>query len=128
MAIGSITECFVTMKDVISISALKVETKIGLYEWEQQVRQTLIVDLALATDIRKAAHKDDLTHTINYEAVCDQVLELATTKQFKLIETLAERIAALILESFNTSQVTVRVRKVDNMTHTESVGIEITRP
>ena len=87
------------MNDLITIRQLRIETLIGLYPWEKQVRQTLLVDIDLSVDIRAAADQDDLTKTINYEAVCQQLISLATTEQFNLIETLAERMAGLILDS-----------------------------
>lgn len=116
------------MSDKILINALHVETVIGLYPWEKKVRQTLLIDLVLSTDIRKAAADDDLHHTINYEAVCQHVLELADNNHYKLIETFAENIAAMILRDFSATAVSVVVKKCDNMTEVNHVGISIERP
>lgn len=116
------------MNDKIIINNLHIETIIGLYPWEKKVRQTLLIDLALSTDIRKAAANDDLHHTINYEAVCKHVTELALHKPYKLIETLAEDIAAMILQDFTPTSVSVTVKKTDNMTEVSHVGISIERP
>lgn len=116
------------MSDKIIISNLKIDTIIGLYPWEKKVRQTLLIDLSLSTDIRKAASNDDLHHTINYEAVCQYVTELAQHNEYKLIETLAENIATTILENFSALSVGVTVKKCDNMTEVEYVGVSIERP
>lgn len=116
------------MSDTIIINNLHVETIIGLYPWERKVRQTLLIDLALSTDIRKAAANDDLHHTINYEAVCQRVTALAQNNQYKLIETLAENIASMILQEFTATSVSLTVKKCDNMTEVNHVGISIERP
>lgn len=116
------------MSDKILINALRVETIIGLYPWEKKVKQTLLIDLTLSTDIRKAAADDDLRHTINYEAVSESVIALAQNNQYKLIETLAENIAAMILQDFAATAVSVTVKKCDNMTTVNFVGVSIERP
>lgn len=116
------------MSDKIFINALRIDTIIGLYPWEQKVRQTLLVDLELSTDIRQAAAEDNLHHTINYEAVCEHVIELAADNHFNLIEAFAENIASTILKHFNTTGVSVTVRKCDNMTQVNHVGVSIERP
>lgn len=116
------------MSDKITISDLHVETIIGLYPWEQSVKQILLIDLTLNTDIREAAKHDNLEHTINYEAVCQQVLKLAQTHQCQLIETFAENIASMLLRDFRPSSVTVTVKKCDNMTEVRHVGVSIARP
>jgi len=116
------------MNDKIIINALRIETIIGLYPWEQKVRQTLLIDLALSTDIRQAAAGDDLHHTINYEAVCEHVTALAKNNQYNLIETLAENIASMILADFTATAVSVTIKKCDNMTQVDHVGVSIERP
>ena len=116
------------MSDKILINDLRIETIIGLYPWEKCVKQTLLIDLILHTDIRKAAADDDLHHTINYEAVCQHVLNLAEAKQFKLIETFAETIATLLLQEFTPNRVSVTIKKCDNMTEVNHVGVCIERP
>ena len=116
------------MSDTIIINNLHIETIIGLYPWEREVRQTLLVDLKLSTDIKNAAANDDLKHTINYEAVCQHTKSLAQNNQYKLIETLAENIATMILSDFGATAVGVTVKKCDNMTDVDFVGVSIERP
>jgi dihydroneopterin aldolase len=113
--------------DRIIIRDLNIETIIGLYPWEQVARQNLLLDIDLTTDIRRAAANDDLEYAVDYSAVCSQVTALAHHGGFKLIETLAERIATMILQEFSVSWVRVAVYKLDVMTQVKRVGIEIER-
>lgn len=113
--------------DKIILERLKLETIIGLFPWEREVRQRLFVDMEIGADIRQAALYDDLEFTINYAEVCDRVAALADKGKFKLIETFAEKIAALVLSDFSALWVSVTVRKVDAMTQVESVGVSIQR-
>ncbi len=113
--------------DKILIQQLKLETIIGLFPWEREVRQRLFVDIEIGADINDAAAKDDLDCTINYADVCDRVAALADDGKFKLIETFAEKIAALVLGEFAALWVKVRVNKVDALPQVASVGVEIER-
>lgn len=113
--------------DKVLVRQLKLETIIGLFPWEREVRQRLFVDLEIGTDIKQAAATDDLEYTVNYAEVCDRVAQLADDGKFKLIETFAEKIAALVLNDFASSWVKVTVNKVDAMPQVESVGISIER-
>ncbi len=109
------------------IRDLKIETIVGLYPWERLARQTLLLDIDLATDIRQAAKDDDLTFTVDYSSVCEMVTTLTQQGQFKLIETLSEKVAQCIIQQFSVDWVRVAVYKVDVMTHVRRVGIEIER-
>jgi len=113
--------------DKVLVQQLKLETIIGLFPWEREVKQRLFVDLEIGTDIRKAAQSDDLEYTINYAEVCDHVAILADKGKFKLIETFAEKIASLVLNDFLAEWVKVTVRKVDAMPQVASVGVTIER-
>lgn len=113
--------------DKIIIRQLQLETRIGLLPWEQESRQRVLVDLDIATDITAAAVADDIEGTVNYAEVCDRVAILADREKFKLIETLAEQIAQLVLRDFSAARVTVTVNKVDVLPQVASVGICIAR-
>ncbi|MGH1440520.1 MAG: dihydroneopterin aldolase [Cellvibrionaceae bacterium] len=113
--------------DKVLVQQLKLETIIGLFPWEREVKQRLFVDLEIGTDIKKAAEDDDLEHTINYAEVCDHVAKLADDGKFKLIETFAEKIAGLVLNDFSADWIKVTVKKVDAMPQVASVGITIER-
>ena len=113
--------------DKVIVRQLKLETIIGLFPWEREVRQRLFVDLEIGTDIKKAALSDELEYTINYAEVCDRVATLADDGKFKLIETFAEKIATLVLNDFSAKWVKVTVTKVDAMPQVACVGITIER-
>ena len=114
-------------QDSILIEKLTFFASIGVFEWEKQVEQKLELDLELTTDIRPAAATDDLNLTLNYVAVSDAAIHLAKSQHHDLIETLAEKIAALLLQDFNTSQVTLTLRKPNAVHAAASVGVKITR-
>ena len=116
-----------SVADKVIIRDLSIEAIIGLYPWERVARQTLLVDIDLAKDIRLAAANDELQDTIDYSAVCSQVAVLAQQGRFKLIETLAERIATMIRQEFSVGWVRVAVYKRDVRTQVKRVGIEIER-
>lgn len=113
--------------DKVIIRDLTIETIVGLYPWERAVRQTLLLDLDLSTDIRQAAENDDLQYTIDYSAVCDAVTALAQQGKFKLIETLAENIGKMIQDQFSVDGVRITIYKMDVLTNVHRVGITIER-
>lgn len=100
------------MPDTILIEGITFHAYHGASDEEQAVGHRYSIDIALETDIRRAAESDDLSQTVNYSAVAKCVLAIATENQFRLIETLAERIAADILQNFPVSAVEVTVRKL----------------
>ena len=97
--------------DKIFIHALKAEAIIGIYEWERQVRQTVLIDVEFAADIRKAALTDSIDDTLNYKRVAKRVLAFVESSQFHLVETLAEHVAMLILEEFGLERVHITLSK-----------------
>lgn len=113
--------------DKVKIREFEIEAIVGLYPWERVVRQTLLLDIDLAADIRQAAMGDDLRFTVDYSAVCEAVTVLAQQGKFKLIETLGEKVAQLVIQQFSVSWVRVAVHKMDVMTHVRRVGVEIER-
>jgi dihydroneopterin aldolase len=113
--------------DKIFIHALKTETIIGIYDWERQVRQTVVVDLALSADIRKAALSDSIEDTLNYKRVAKRVLALIEGSKFHLVETLAEHVAMLILEEFGVDWVSVVLSKPGAVRGSRDVGVTLER-
>lgn len=113
--------------DKIIIRDLKIEAIVGLYAWERAVKQTLWLDMDLATDITMAAQSCDLDQTIDYSAVCQLVVDLIQTEKFELLETLVETTAQKIQDAFPVSWLRLAVSKSDVMTHVGRVGIEIER-
>ncbi len=86
--------------DQVFVRGLEVETVIGVYDWERGIRQRLALDLDMAWDISAAAAQDDLRLTLDYAAVSQRLIEYVSSTSFELIETLAERVADLVLDEF----------------------------
>lgn len=100
---------------------------IGVWDWERRITQRLIIDLQMATDIRKAAGSDDLEDTLNYKAVAKRIVAFAEASEFKLIETLAERIAEIILSEFAIPWCRVNINKGRAVRGCREVGVVIER-
>ena len=113
--------------DIIFLHGLKCECTIGVWEWEKQITQTLLLDLDLSTDISRSAASDQLEDTINYKAVAERVIEFAQTSKFQLIETLAEEIARIIREEFGIGWVRVKVNKGGAVKDVNNVGVIVER-
>ncbi|MCK5720803.1 MAG: dihydroneopterin aldolase [Thiomargarita sp.] len=113
--------------DIIYINDLKIETIIGVFDWERQIKQTVIFDLEMATDIRQAAETDKLEDTLNYKAVAKRLIDFVGHSEFKLVETLAERMAEIILTEFAVPWVRLRVNKQGAVRHAKDVGVIIER-
>lgn len=113
--------------DKIFLSALTVECIVGIWEWERRVKQTVIIDLEMAADIRRAAASDRIEDTIDYKKVAKRLLQFVGDSQFNLVETLAEQIAHVIVTEFGVSWVKVRLNKQGAIRGARDVGIEIER-
>lgn len=113
--------------DRIFLHGLRVETRIGIFEWEQSIDQPLIIDLDMATDIRLAAHSDDVADTIDYKAVSKRVQQFVRAGGFRLIEGVGEGIATILIEEFGIPWVRVRVNKPGAVRGATDVGLVIER-
>lgn len=113
--------------DIIYLHGLKCECTIGVWEWEKAISQTLVLDIDLASDNAKAAANDDLKDALNYQAVTERVQRFAKDNAFELIETLAEKLAAVILDEFDTSWVRIKLDKGQAVKDVKNVGVIIER-
>ena len=113
--------------DKIFIHALKAEAIIGIFDWERQVRQTVIVDIEFSADIVKAALTDSIEDTLNYKRVAKRVLAFVEGSQFHLVETLAENIAMLLLEEFGIAWVKIVLSKPGAVRSSRDVGVALER-
>ena len=113
--------------DIIFLHDLRVETVIGIWEWERKIRQTIAIDLDMAADIRKAAASDEVDDTLNYKGVSKRVQQFVGDSSFQLVETLAENIAAIILDEFDVAWVRVKVSKPGAIRGARDVGVLIER-
>lgn len=113
--------------DKVLIRALRIDTVIGIYDWEKAKQQSLLLDLDMAWDIAPAAATDDYSHALCYETVSNRLTALITEKPIELIETVADMAARCVMDEFNVSWVRVRVMKPGAVKAAEAVGVEIER-
>ncbi|AOV97986.1 dihydroneopterin aldolase [Edwardsiella hoshinae] len=113
--------------DIVFIEGLTVVTTIGVYDWEQTIRQKLVFDVELGWDNRHAAQSDDVTHCLSYAEVSEAILQHVEPNRFALVERVAEEVAALLLARFNSPWVRLRVSKPGAVAQARSVGVLIER-
>lgn len=113
--------------DIVYIRELEVKTVIGVYDWEREIRQPVVVDLDLGYDNRRAAETDDVAHVLDYKTICQRVSGFIEQSSVQLLETLAERIATLLREEFGVRWVRVKVGKPAAITGARAVGVIIER-
>jgi dihydroneopterin aldolase len=113
--------------DKIFIHALKTETIVGIFDWERQVKQTVVMDIEFSADIAKAARSDSIDDTLNYKGVAKRVLAFVEESSFHLVETLAEHVAMLILEEFSVSWVSITLSKPGAIRGSRDVGVMLER-
>ena len=115
------------MPDRLIIRGLEAACRIGTTEQEQTTPQAIWIDIELAIDAAKAARRDDVIDAVDYASLTNTVKALAEATTYRLLETLAEEIAALILKQFLVPQVMVRITK-RALPGIESAAVEIVRP
>ncbi|MGA0343538.1 MAG: dihydroneopterin aldolase [Arenicellales bacterium] len=113
--------------DKIFVQGLEVECVIGVWEWERQIKQRLIIDLEMAWDISRAAASDQLEDTLSYKDVAKQVSAYVIETQANLVERLAEGIATLLIDEFQVVWCKVRINKRGAVTGARDVGVQIER-
>ncbi|HEY9050858.1 MAG TPA: dihydroneopterin aldolase [Gammaproteobacteria bacterium] len=113
--------------DKVYIRDLRIETVIGIYDWERKIRQTVSLDLEMGTDIRKAAASDHIDDTLDYKSVAKRLIQYVGDSEFQLVETLAERIAEIVLNEFNVPWLRLRLSKPGAVTGSQDVGVIIER-
>ncbi|MDO8345311.1 MAG: dihydroneopterin aldolase [Cellvibrio sp.] len=113
--------------DIVYIRDLRIDTIIGIYDWEREVRQTVSIDLEMASDIRKAAETDDIQFALNYKAVSKRLIAYVENRNALLVETLAEEIAQVIRAEFNVPWLRLRLSKPGAVRGARDVGLLIER-
>jgi dihydroneopterin aldolase len=113
--------------DIIFLRELRVRAIVGIWEWERRMPQDIVIDLEMAADIRAAAEKDHIDATLDYKAVSRRVTEFVQESGFQLVETLAERVAEVVMTEFSVPWVRVAVHKPFAIRSSRDVGIVIER-
>ncbi len=113
--------------DKVFITGLEVYCTIGVYDWEKSIRQKLVLDLEMDHDNRPAAAGDDIALALDYDRLSRRVTDLVSQSPLELVETVAERVAGVILGEFGVARVRVRVAKPGAVANAREVGVEIVR-
>ena len=113
--------------DRIFLRGLTAECIIGFIDWERRVKQTVVVDLELPVDCARAAASDEVADTVDYKRVAKRVLAYIEASEFKLVETLAQRLAMVLLEEFALDWVRVSLNKPGAIRNSRDVGVVIER-
>ena len=113
--------------DRIFLHGLTAECIIGFIDWERRVRQTVVLDIELPVDCRRASLTDEVADTLDYKKVAKRVLAYVEASEFKLVETLAHRVALLVLEEFGAEWVRVALNKPGAIRNSRDVGVVIER-
>ncbi len=113
--------------DHIFLRGLECQCIIGFIDWERRVPQTVVIDVEMPCDCARAAHSDEVVDTVDYKSVAKRVLGWVGESNFQLIETLAQRLAMLLLEEFSLAWIRVRINKPGAIRHSRDVGVSIER-
>lgn len=115
------------MTDRIFIEELTVFAQIGVYDWEQQIKQALIFDIEMAWDSHKAAKTDDVNYCLNYAEVCQFIIDYVESKPFLLIERVAYEVAEQLQQHFHITWLKLKLSKPKAVAQAKNVGIIIER-
>jgi dihydroneopterin aldolase len=114
--------------DKIYIEGLEVLALIGVYDWEREHQQRLIVDVELSADLSMAAQTDDVGNTLNYAEIAQGIRDFAAKSDFKLIEALASHMVDWLLQSFTKlTSVRLKLSKSDILANAKNVAVEFTK-
>ena len=113
--------------DKVFINGLSIQTTIGFFEWEKQIKQTLVFDLVLGWNIKPAALNDELAKTLDYAEISQEVERFANANPVDLLETLAERLADHLMSCYQIPWLSIKLHKPNAVHNAASVGVEIER-
>jgi dihydroneopterin aldolase len=113
--------------DIIYLKDLRIDTIVGIYAWERRTRQTVIFDIEMGADISKAARTDAIEDTLNYKAVAKHIISFVENSDCQLIETLAERVADILLREFKVPWLRLSLNKQGAVRGVRDVGVIIER-
>ncbi len=113
--------------DRVFVENLTVETVIGIFDWEREIRQAVSLDLEMEFDIRQAAQTDSIDDTLDYKAVSKRLIRFIEQSEFQLVETLAEKCAAIVLSEFPVRRLRLKLSKPGAVRGSSAVGVIIER-
>jgi len=113
--------------DIVFLRQLRIETVIGIYDWEKAIKQPVVLDVEMASDNAKAAASDRIEDALDYKAISKRLKQFVGDARFELVETLAERCAAIIRDEFGVPWVRITLDKIGAVTDAAGVGVVIER-
>jgi len=113
--------------DIVFIEDLRIDTVIGIYDWERKIQQTVAIDLEMAFDNRKPAASDRIEDTLDYKKVAKRLIAFVGSAEFGLVETLAERCAQIVMDEFGVSWLRLKLSKPGAVTGSRAVGVILER-
>ena len=113
--------------DIVFLRDLRIETVIGVWEWERRIKQIVSIDLEMGADVRRAAATDRIDDALNYRDVAKRLIAFVGGSQFQLVETLAEAVARIIVTEFGVPWARVSVAKPGAVQGSREVGVVIER-
>ena len=113
--------------DTVYVHGLTVETVIGIFDWEREIKQKVVLDIEMAVDISPSAATEDIDRTVSYKDVSDRLTQFVQASEFLLVETMAEEIAALVLAEYPVPFVRIKLGKPDAIANAADVGVIIER-
>ncbi len=114
-------------QDIVFIEDLRIDTIIGIYDWEREVKQTIALDIEMAAENTKPALSEDISDALNYKAVAKRLIAFTEESQFQLVETLSERLVEIIMNEFDVPWCRLKLSKLGAVTGSRSVGVIIER-
>ncbi|MFT5220130.1 MAG: dihydroneopterin aldolase [Planctomycetota bacterium] len=116
-----------TPMDIVFIHELKIETVIGIYDWERKIKQTISLDIDMGTDIVKSAKSDSIDDTLSYKTVAKRLISFVEASEYELVESLAEKICDIIRSEFDVPWVRLSLSKPGAVRGSRAVGVIIER-
>jgi dihydroneopterin aldolase len=113
--------------DIVFVRGLEIQTVIGIYDWEREIRQPVILDLEMATNVALAAASDHIADTLDYKAISKRLIAFVEGSHFQLVESLAEACAAILREEFGVPWVRLSLNKRGALSAARDVGVVIER-
>ncbi|PWK53930.1 dihydroneopterin aldolase [Pleionea mediterranea] len=113
--------------DIVFIEDLTIETVIGIYDWERKIRQKVVFNIEMGTDIQAAAKSDTIDNTLDYKAVAKRIISFVEGSEFQLVETMAERVAEIIQQEFSVPWLKLKLSKPGAVRGSKAVGVMIQR-
>lgn len=113
--------------DVVYIRDLQIETIIGIFDWEREIKQVVSLDLEMAGNNRLAADNDSIENALDYKSVAKRIIAFVEQSSFQLVETLAEEVAKIVLEEFRVPWLRLRLGKPGALRGATDVGVIIER-